>query len=347
MINPKIKAAEAGPAWPVSAHRIQAGDGAVAAEALPAQVLCAFGYAATAARAGGDARLLAVPLAPLDGDGNCDLWLSQRPVVHGWEGNLGYSEDGELLVVQLRVEEAELAPIEETVYGVYRRIGNFIVARGYPELWRVWHYLGQINHGEGDAERYRQLSAGRYRALNDHPGFEMGLPAATAIGSHCGGLTMIAMAGKRPGRQVENPRQVSAFRYPRSYGPRSPSFSRATLLPWADGACLLVSGTASIVGHATACAGDPIGQLRQTFANLQVLLASAAQIHLQGREPSEFRAESYSVYLRQREHLPQVLPELKKLFGDAPLQLLFGDICRRELLIEVEAVYRMPARGAA
>ena len=345
MTIPEIRAAGADVAWPACPHRIEVADASELARPLPDDALCAFVYGATSGC--GDPRLLAVPLAPLAGSGQGELWLSGLPVTHGWDGDLGYSENGETLILQLRLDEAALLPIEESVYRAYRRIGEFVAARGYPELWRVWHYLGEINEGEGDAERYRQFCAGRYRALDDHAGFEMRLPAASAIGSHGGGLTLIAMAGKRPGRQVENPRQVSAFRYPRSYGLRSPSFSRATLLPWADGPRLLVSGTASIVGHATACAGDTVGQLRQTASNLQALLAHAVQTQLPGRHPDEFRAESYSVYLRHQEDLPLVQPLLGELFGDTPLQLLAGDICRGELLIEVEAMYAMPPARAA
>jgi chorismate lyase / 3-hydroxybenzoate synthase len=239
-----------------------------------------------------------------------------------------------------------LQPLADGVYRVYRRIADVIAARGYPELWRVWHYLGEINQGQGDEERYRQFCVGRYRALDDHAGFESRLPAASAIGARGGGLSIIALAGKLPGLQVENPRQVSAFRYPRSYGPRSPSFSRATLLPFADGPRLLVSGTASIVGHATAHAGDTLAQLRQTAANIDLLLAHAAHTQLPGRRAAEFAAESVIVYLRHDEDLPLVLPELRRLFGATPLQVLAGDVCRPELLIEVEAMYRMPAAAA-
>lgn len=345
MTNAETKAAGKGAAWPACSHRMMAVEASVLAGPLPAEVLCGFRYGGVSG--GADPRLLAVPLLPLIGTGQCELWLSDLPVSHGWDGDLGYSENGETLIVQLRLDEAALTPIEDKVYSAYRRIGEFVVARGYPELWRVWHYLGEINEGEGDAERYRQFCVGRYRALDDHAGFEMRLPAASAIGSRGGGLTLIAVAGKQPGRQVENPRQVSAFRYPRSYGLRSPSFSRATLLPWADGAQLLVSGTASIVGHATACAGDTVGQLRQTAANLQALLAHAVLTQLPGRDPHEFKAESYCVYLRHKEDLPLVQPLLHELFGDTPLQLLAGDICRRELLIEVEAMYRMPRERTA
>ena len=49
------------------------------------------------------------------------------------------------------------------------------------------------------------------------------------------------------GTPVENPRQVSAYRYPREYGPQSPTFARA-LLPPSPRVPLLLSGTASIDG---------------------------------------------------------------------------------------------------
>jgi chorismate lyase/3-hydroxybenzoate synthase len=344
---PELQAAELDGAWPRCPYRIELAEMSAAADSLPPQALCAFVHGAAAGN--GDARRLAVPLRPLAGAGaaRTELWLSDSPVRHGWDDDLGYSENGEMLVLQLRLEETALQPMADAVYRAYRRIGEAVVARGYPQLWRVWHYLGEINDGEGDDERYRQFCIGRYRALDDHKGFEMRLPAASAIGSRGGGLSIIALAGRHPGRQVENPRQVSAFRYPRAYGPRSPSFSRATLLPFADGPRLLVSGTASIVGHATAHAGDTLAQLRQTAANLETLLTHAVHTQLPGRSAAEFSAESYTVYLRHDEDLPLVLPELQRLFGSTPLQVLAGDVCRRELLIEVEAVYRMPAARTA
>jgi len=146
--------------------------------------------------------------------------------------------------------------------------------------------------------------------------------------------------------QIENPRQVSAFHYPRSYGPCSPSFSRATLLPWSDGARLLVSGTASIVGHATVFAGDTAAQLRQTAANLQALLEQAARRHGGCVRADDFEAESYTVYLRHEEDLAGIAAQLRELFGRAPYRVLGGDICRRELLIEVDAVFRCSAGPA-
>ena len=352
---PELQAVASGGGWPACPYRIELTDGSAAARALPHDVLCAFSYGEGGHD--GDARRVAVPLRPLAHSGahsgpgaaaasRTELWRSDLPVRHGRDGEIRWSENGEMLMLQLRLEEAELQPLADAVHHAYRRIGEIIAARGYPELWRVWHYLGEINQGEGDEERYRQFCIGRYRALDDHAGFESRLPAASAIGARGGGLSIIALAGKLRGLQVENPRQVSAFRYPRSYGPRSPSFSRATLLPFADGPRLLVSGTASIVGHATAHAGDTVAQLRQTAANLDALLAHAVHTQLPGRRAAEFTADSYIVYLRHDEDLPLVLPELRRLFGDTPLQVLAGDVCRPELLIEIEATYRMAAAAA-
>jgi len=336
----KIEAAGAADRWPALPYRVESAGPAGSRRPLPEHALCEFRFGPAGADA--DPRRIAIDLQALSGADAGDLWLSELPVRHGWDGAIGYSENGEVLVLQLRLEEPALAELEDAVYQAYVRIAAFVAARGYPELWRVWHYLGAINQGEGDAERYRRFCIGRYRAVADDRDFELRLPAATAIGTHGGGLSLVVLAGKRPGLQVENPRQVSAFRYPRPYGLRSPSFSRATLLPCADGVRLLVSGTASIVGHATAFAGDPAAQLRQIAANLQALLSHAAHTRLPGRDAREFAADSYIIYLRHAEDLPRVQRELRTLFGDAPLRLVIGDICRRELLIEVEAAYRMP-----
>src|SRR5690606_1728933 len=72
-------------------------------------------------------------------------------------------------------------------------------------------------------------------------------------------------------------RQVSAYRYPRDYGPQPPSFARAMLAHQAA-VPLLLSGTASVVGHASAHAGNSSAQLAETCANLEHLLAAAREL---------------------------------------------------------------------
>src|SRR3546814_8116900 len=55
-----------------------------------------------------------------------------------------------------------------------------------------------------------------------------------------------------------------------------PSFSRATLIGDGANARLLVSGTASVVGHESLHAGDLTAQLDETMANLDAQIGRAS-----------------------------------------------------------------------
>lgn len=301
--------------------------------------LAHFRFGATPA-VSDDPRRVAVPLAVLEGVAE-ESWLSDTPVTHGWQDGLGHAANDTLLFGQLHLPEAELTRLglERAVFQTYARIEHLLQSKGYPHWLRMWNFLGRINEGEGDAERYRQFSAGRYKALALKAGFERALPAATAIGMDGDGLVIYFLGGRQAGAQVENPRQVSAFAYPRQYGPKSPSFSRATRVDWADGAELFVSGTASVVGHETRHAGDALAQLDETFANLDSLLAEA----LRDRAGQRFEPESFKLYLRDAALLAPVLARLAERHPATPVTVLRGDICRSDLAIEIEGGYRIAA----
>lgn len=142
------------------------------------------------------------------------------------------------------------------------------------------------------------------------------------------------LAAKTPGIQIENPRQVSAFRYPPQYGPRSPSFSRAVLKRWTGASHLFISGTASIVGHVSRHPRDPLAQLDETLANLEALLNHANRF-LQ----ASIRLASIKLYLRPDLRAADVQQRLDERLGrDLPRLLLTGDICRDDLLLEIEGL---------
>ena len=63
-----------------------------------------------------------------------------------------------------------------------------------------------------------------------------------------GPLAIGFLAGRAVPRHFENPRQVPAFEYPAQYGPRPPSFSRATAVKAGEGRWIFISGTAAVVG---------------------------------------------------------------------------------------------------
>jgi chorismate lyase/3-hydroxybenzoate synthase len=279
-----------------------------------------------------------VPLPQRGGSALIDVHHSPGRVCRGEAAGLAFACNDHVLFGELHLNED--GGLEDATYRAYRVLVAGVRAAGFPYLCRVWNFFPGINSDEHGLERYRAFCRGRHRALTQvFPAFEPSLPAASAIGTRVPGLHLFCIAANMPGRQVENPRQVSAFNYPRIYGPRSPSFSRSILQRWPSGAVhLFVSGTASIVGHATRYPGDFARQLDETCANLEALLA-AANRHV--ATPLDFL--TLRVYARTIASPEEVLRRVRRRFGDTTQVLILeGDICRRDLLVEIEGLAASP-----
>jgi chorismate lyase/3-hydroxybenzoate synthase len=187
-----------------------------------------------------------------------------------------------------------------------------------------------MNEGEGDAERYRQCCVGRALGLGRPSGKR--LPAASAIGRQQAThqVQVFWIAARVSGTAIENPRQVSAYHYPRTHGPASPSFSRAIVAP---DRTVLVSGTASIVGHVSQHEGDARAQLAETLRNLAAVTSHAGV----RRDPSH-QQDLLKVYVRDRTLVPMIAAQLQEAYPGATPMFLAGDVCRRELLLEIEYI---------
>ena len=309
---------------------------ALAAVLARDDTLAVLGFGA-AAPASDDPRYLRVALEPADGGAALEVWRSSGQVVRDVSDGIRHVEDGALQFGVLELDERD-AGIEATAATAYARMTAFVRARGYPHLLRSWNYLDAITDGEGDEERYRQFCVGRASGLGM---FDAGtLPAASALGRRDGVRTLQVywLAARMPGTPLENPRQLSAYRYPRDYGPQPPSFARAMLPPGAD-MPLLLSGTASIVGHESRHHDCLESQLAETFANFDSLIAAArAQ---RPTLPAHFGSGSrLKVYVRDREQLPRVAAVLDARFGPTvPRILLHAAICRRELQVEIDGFH--------
>lgn len=306
---------------------------ATPAEALAGgEVLAVIEHGSQSGRADAeDPRLLRVALEPLgSGPATCEVWRGIDAVRSGREGALSWSTDGEHLFFAIELAEEAHGGLAAATEAAYRQFTRFVRASATPHLLRLWNYIDAINEGPGDQERYRLFCSGRARGMDAWSWAQ--IPAACAIGGHGGQrrLQIYGLAARQPGNALENPRQVSAWRYPRRYGPNPPVFARAMLD--ADGR-LLISGTAAVVGHASRHEADLAAQLGETLANLDAVVA-AAGMGGRGRRNACFKA-----YVREPRDAPQVAAALRPwLGGEDQLLLLGGDICRRELLVEVEGV---------
>jgi chorismate lyase / 3-hydroxybenzoate synthase len=292
-----------------------------------AGTLAAFGFG-TGASDDDDPRWLRVALECLDAPAPIELWQVDAPVTCGRQDEVRWSAGGGWLFAAIEVDEHQAGGIEAAARRAYAALRQFMHARSERSVLRIWNYISDINNGHDDAERYKQFCDGRAAGLGDF--FANGFPAATAIGHHSRQhvLQIYLLASMDAGVAVENPRQVSAWRYPRQYGRTSPGFARAMLMPARD--ALAISGTAAVVGHASTHEGDLDAQLNETLTNLEALLATADM-------PAGFDTHSpLKAYVRRSTDATRVREILHQRLPGVPVLLMHGDVCRRELLVEID-----------
>ena len=283
----------------------------------------------------GNIPLITVRTPVLAGGGGCEVWRAQGRVESGQHSQVQYRRSDDLLFGWISLTEA--SGLGAATEQAYREVFATVNELGYPHLARIWNYLPQINVETQGLERYRQFNSARRNALIAYKRELTGnVPAACALGSVTGSpLVVYFLASRQAVTAVENPRQVSAYEYPEQYGPK-PAFSRASIL---DGT-LFISGTASIVGHETVHVGDVAAQTREILANLEALVSEANRL---AGGPSRFDMKSlaYKVYVRNRPDLAVIQSQLRATLGThARLLYLQADICREDLLVEIEAVGR-------
>jgi chorismate lyase/3-hydroxybenzoate synthase len=266
-----------------------------------------------------------------------EVWHANGPVSFGFDGALRYAADADHLLSAIEVDEREHGGIVGAAEFAYAALSRFVASSQHPHLLRIWNYFDDINAGAGDDERYKLFCVGRAAGLKIQTRGET-YPAATCIGRRDGSsiLQVYCMAGRAPGVPLENPRQTSAYRYPREYGPTAPSFSRAMLV---SERLVLISGTAAIVGHASRHPGDVCAQLEETLTNVTNVLHRAAAA-TPGITPRLGEETLLKFYLREESLLPDVEVLLRKLLPPkTQFLILHADICRSELLIEADCLH--------
>lgn len=245
-------------------------------------------------------------------------------------GDFHLLESGDYVLgaASVQVRPDTLAATTESLYG------QLLGEQAALSIYRTWHFVPGINEQlGGDLENYRAFCLGRANAFQTHVAREslhLKIPAASAVGTRGEYLTLIYLGGRQRGTYLENPRQTPAYEYPLEYGPKPPSFARATAVDYAGRPTLFISGTSSIL--ASESIGDSIeSQLATTLENLHIV-ASQSPIPVGG--PRRVR-----VYLRHAGDYDYVKAQLEAHYldeGDEAFYIV-ADICRKELLVEIEA----------
>ena len=232
----------------------------------------------------------------------------------------------------------------------------------FERVVRTWFFLGGITESEAEVQRYYELNRARtdfYHDLHFHcSSLESSAPrsvypASTSIGMAGRGLvaSCLALDTRRDDvflLPLENPQQIPAYAYHSKHSPQSPKFSRAVALVFGNYATTWVSGTASIVNSESCHPDDPEKQTEQTIDNIERLIAAENfTLHgLKGAGASLHDLAKIRVYLKRPEDLAKCQAICERRFGAVPAIYAVADICRPELLVEIEGVAFSRCSGA-
>ena len=225
----------------------------------------------------------------------------------------------------------------------------------FSDIVRQWNYIEQITkNGHYNSQHYQIFNDVRskfYQLSN----FKNGFPAATGIGIDCGGIIIDIIAVKFNDDSsvisVKSPVQLDAYKYSRevlaennSIGELSqttPKFERAKLLNTPENKMLFISGTAAISGQAST---NPLSVEHQTEMTIQNMLSliSVENIEKHGIENVDKTSFNYiRVYVKYKKDMKRVEEVCLKYFFQIPIVYVLADICRPELLVEIEAQGRI------
>lgn len=271
-----------------------------------------------------------------------------------WKQVLHLSENGSAIAFNREGARVLIGQVQAISSGscstnasiAFRSIVNMLEVTGFSlsMVVRQWNYIENILGLESNKQRYQEFNNVRAEYYSNHFN-ETGFPAATGIGMKYGGIIIEFVAVDAPEARslpLDNPQQVAAHEYSpvvlngENNLPKSPpKFERARYLEMFGQKQLFISGTASIRGEKTAGTGNPEEQTRITIENIQHLYSDERIQPLSGNsvKPTYGHAR---VYLKNRKDFPVVKKTFKTFYGNLPVVYLLADICREDLLVEIE-----------
>ena len=283
-----------------------------------------------------------MPLAHLAGDLTGERWLTDdtpRDVtIAGWQVR---ATTHLAMASRFFAEDADES-VADIAYRAYHDLATIQNQTGLAYPQRIWHVLSDVVGGNGEAQRYRRFCRGRAEAL---AAFEttaaaawQSLPPATLVGGARPGLWIQALLGDTPVIPIENPRQTSAWAYPRRYSENAPAFARAGIITAGHTRFLMISGTAAIVGHESCHPGDVLAQFDEALCNVRAVMAAAAP-EIGAHELDDLVC--LKLYVRHPEDAQRLLGHARRRLPEMPMAALAATVCRSELLVELEAHLRV------
>ena len=231
---------------------------------------------------------------------------------------------------------------------VFSQIDEMLALEKFPlnSLVRQWNYIENIALYKGGYQNYQEFcdSRSNYYAKGD---WSLGYPAATGIGTSFGGIMaeFIAFSGSEVvNLAIDNPLQVAAYKYspnvlrgpldPFCIQPATPKFERARLVASENSKIIFISGTAAIRGESSVFEDDLEDQAYIIMQNIENLLSYCG--YPVGIPSVEF--QMIRIYVKNKSQMKEVRNYMNVNYSGLKYLLLCADICREELLLEIEGI---------
>lgn len=269
--------------------------------------------------------------------------------VHYKEGYVTVEQPGYKFLFLGGVHGASLADsISRQSQELFDKVEKILAAEAMPvaSIVRQWNYIEKIVAVDSDGhQHYQDFNDVRSRFYSQAD-WKEGYPAATGIGTQWGGVMVDidALLVKEKSVAIyplDNPLQVPAHAY--SGGvllggseKTTPKFERGKALAFPDGGMIYVSGTAAIRGEHSLTGIGIEAQTRATLENIAFLI-SKENLKASGvSATSDASLQILRVYVKQEKDEAAARAIIEKALPNLPVVYVVADVCRDELLIEME-----------
>lgn len=245
--------------------------------------------------------------------------------------------------------------IREQSHEVFSRIARVLETEGMPvsSIIRQWNYIEKITACDATGhQHYQDFNDARSLFYNGVE-WTTGYPAATGIGTQWGGImidvdALLCKDGSVRILGVDNPLQIAAHAYSQNVllGEKdaalpqksTPKFERAKAVWKEDHGFVYVSGTAAIRGEQSL---EGVGIEQQTLTTLENIeyLVSRDNLNSSGIPATENATLiTFRVYVKRWEDMEKAKLVVTERYPDLPAIYTLTDVCRSELLIEIEGM---------
>ena len=225
---------------------------------------------------------------------------------------------------------SQAVDVFDVLHGILNKEGFAV-----DSIVRQWNYIEHITSFDNEGNQHYQMFNNARSLFYSKAEWPNGYPAATGIGTFGGGVIVDVDAVMPENSSIsivpiDNKLQIAAHSYSGSVlerdinGKTTPKFERAKSIGIDGNRMVYISGTAAIRGEESLHGVGVINQLEVTLENIRQLTGGS-------------KVKLFRVYLKDEEFYEKVHGMLD---AEKNLQVsyLLSDVCRDELLIEIEGI---------